>query len=153
MNDGTDLKEVFRRLSEALPAEASAAAEERVLAAFRANRRCRPPRWAYWATAAACLAAFAVGFWGADSSKTLPPFRVATVTDDSFHTAMTGFIALPYAQSGVPVEQAVIVRMKLRPSELGALGVPLGAANAGGHISAELLVGQDGVARAVRVLQ
>jgi hypothetical protein len=68
------------------------------------------------------------------------------------------FVALPYSQSGVPLENPVIVHMTLGRSELGALGVSAAVVNAreiGGteKIHADLLVGQDGVARAVRFVQ
>lgn len=150
MNEPANLRDACRRLREALPREVSADAESRMLAAFRSKQRRAPAAWLYWATAAACIAAGFAGFWAADSSQ---PFRVAAVTNDSFNNATAGFVALPYAQSGVPLEQAVIVRMKLRPSELGALGFPLGPMDGTGNIRADLLIGQDGVARAVRVLR
>jgi hypothetical protein len=60
---------------------------------------------------------------------------------------------LPYAQSDVPMEQAVIVRIKISASELGAIGMPLSGVPRGGNVSADLLVGQDGVARAVRLVE
>lgn len=154
MNERMDLRDALRQLAETLPREVSAGGEARMLAAFRANRRRAPAPWVYWATAAACIAAGVAGFWSADSWQGFASdrFHTAAVTSDSFHTATAGFVALPYAESGVPLEDAVIVRMKLRPSELGALGVPLGAMNATSNISADLLIGQDGIARAVRVV-
>ena len=153
MNERTDLRDALRRLGETLPREVGAHAEARMLAAFRANRRRAPALWVYWATAAACIAVGIAGFWAADSSQrfSASPFHAAAVTSDSFHRATAGFIALPYAESGVPLEQAVIVRMKLRPADLGALGVPIGPVNARA-ISADLLIGQDGIARAVRLV-
>ena len=63
------------------------------------------------------------------------------------------FIALPYAQSEVPLEQPVIVRVHIPVSELGVMGVPFAPATGGERIKADLLVGQDGVARAVRLVQ
>jgi hypothetical protein len=74
-------------------------------------------------------------------------------TNDSYAAATAGFVSLPYAESGVPMEDAIIVRLRLRASELGRLGVPVGVPATNGSISADLLVGQDGVARAVRLVE
>jgi len=63
------------------------------------------------------------------------------------------FIALPYSQSEVPLEQPVIVRVRIPVSELGAMGVRSASMSAGESVNADLLVGQDGVARAVRLVQ
>lgn len=63
----------------------------------------------------------------------------------------SGFVALPYAQSEVPLEEAVIIRVDLTPSAWGALNVRP-SPKTGGGIRADLLIGQDGVARAVRVI-
>ena len=60
-----------------------------------------------------------------------------------------GFFALPYAQSDVPLEHAVVVRVNMPPSEASALGMPFDP-GARKEISADLLIGQDGMARAVR---
>jgi hypothetical protein len=64
----------------------------------------------------------------------------------------SGFIALPYAQSDVPLEQPVIVRVQIPASQLGGMGMPLGHLAAEEKVNADLLVGQDGIARAVRVV-
>lgn len=149
MSDKSDLKEMLSRLATALPREASAAAEQRVMTAFRSQRRYSASAWAFWGTAAACLAIGLIGFW----ARTPQAFLTAGVTNDSFHRATAGFVALPYAESGVPLEQAVIVRVSLQPSELGALGLSLAPTNASRRVSADLLIGQDGVTRAVRLLE
>jgi hypothetical protein len=73
--------------------------------------------------------------------------------NESYAAGTAGFVALPYAESGVPMEDAIIVRFRLRASELGRLGVPAGLSTTTGSISADLLVGQDGVARAVRLVE
>ena len=62
----------------------------------------------------------------------------------------TGFLALPYAQSDVPMEQAFIVRVSLQPSEIAGLGLPSSWRVGTRRRRAELLIGQDGIARAVR---
>jgi hypothetical protein len=87
--------------------------------------------------------------WARRASPPVQPIEA----HDKYSAATAGFIALPYAQSGVPLEEAVIVRVNLQPSEWGSLGVPGPLPHTNGKISADLLVGQDGVARAVRLVQ
>jgi hypothetical protein len=65
----------------------------------------------------------------------------------------SGFITLPYGQSGVPLEQPVIVRIDIPVSQLGAIGAPVNPRTAKGMVTADLLIGQDGVARAVRFVE
>ena len=146
MKNEPELQKAFRRLAAALPREAGPATEERVLAAFRARSKSPKRARAFWAIAAAAalvLAWFAVQRFG----RTSRPAAIAAGGDTSL---TAGFIALPYAQSDVPLEQAVIVRVNLQPWQWGALDLPVAPARAGDAISADLLVGQDGVARAVR---
>jgi len=86
--------------------------------------------------------------WVLRHSQPLQPIPAAT---ESSANTTGAFVALPYGQSDVPLEQAVIVRVKLQPSEWSALGVPIASLRANA-ISADLLIGQDGVARAVRLV-
>jgi len=61
-----------------------------------------------------------------------------------------GFIPLPYAASGVPMGQPIIVRMNLPMSEFGPAGAAVLPNSSSQHLAADFLIGQDGVARAVR---
>jgi hypothetical protein len=149
MNRESDIAEVLQRLAESLPREASPQTKARVIAAYRArNARSRRP-WTYWAGAVACLAISAAGFLAHDTCER----SQGTIgVSDAYSPATAGFVALPYGQSDVPLEQVVIVSVNLRPSELDALGVSVRPGKSTEKIHAELLVGQDGIARAVRVL-
>ncbi len=148
MNHPSELQETLNRMTEMLPRDASAATEERLLTTFRARRRTRR-MWRYGGSAAACFALgsgwfLARHFGSASATK--------AVTHDNYAGAIAGFVALPYAESGVPMEDAVIVRVRMQASELGRFGVPVGPGTADGEV-ADLLVGQDGVARAVRLVE
>lgn len=150
MNPYSDLEQALGRLSEAPPRQAGASAEARMLIAFRMRHRRSRRVWAYVGAAAACLLIALLSVLrqhGQQAVQTSSPPRL------NLDDATAGFVALPYAQSDVPMEEAVIVRMDLRASELGRLGVPVPALRANRKISTELLVGQDGVARAVRLMQ
>lgn len=149
MNHEPDIERLGKRLSERSPREASAAAEKRLMAEFRRRRRQSRAQWAYWASAAACVILLSGGLVMRRSS---PPVSPSTLRNDNYRSAMAGFIALPYAESDVPLEEAVIVRVELESFEMAALGMPLRPAMRG-KIRADLLVGQDGVARAVRLVE
>ncbi len=147
INDSFDLQEKLNRMAKLLPTDASARAEAQVLMAFRTRRRKRR-MWRYGASLAVLLALVSGWFWARHSGQ-------ATQTDvahESYAGAIAGFVALPYSESDVPMEDAVIVRVRLHASELGRFGVPVGPGTADGKV-ADLLVGQDGVARAVRLVE
>ena len=149
MSSQVNLKAAIIRLVELQPREASPAAEAQVLSVFRARKRRLRRMRTWWATAAACLALSLGWLW---VSRASPPVQ-AVEAHDKYSAATAGFIALPYAQSGVPLEETVIVRVNLQPSEWGSLGVPGPLPHTNGKISADLLIGQDGVARAVRLVE
>ncbi len=62
-------------------------------------------------------------------------------------------MALPYAQSGVPLEDEIVMRVSIRESELESMGIPSASRNPNRQVNADVLVGQDGVARAVRLVE
>jgi hypothetical protein len=68
------------------------------------------------------------------------------------NTPETHFIALPYGESGVPLERGVVIRMELRSIDLDQFGVPPSLRPKSERVRAEFLIGQDGMARAVRFL-
>jgi hypothetical protein len=144
MKRDPDLQRLLHRLATESPREAGSATEERILAAFRARRKHTARRVVYGAIAAACLA---IAFVSIRTHRAAPhrsfPNQAACLA--------SGFVPLPYAQSEVPLEDAIIVRVQLPPSAWGALNVPP-PPGTGTTVSADLLIGQDGVARAVRLV-
>lgn len=147
MNKNSDLQDALSKLAEVLPHDVSRMAEERMLNAFRARPRRLRRKWLYAAAIAACaILAFT---W----LLTAPSRQRPSPAYDTNQTLTAGFVPLPYAQSDVPLEEAVIVRVQLPRSQLLRLGVPLAPSAAQATVSADLLVGQDGVARAVRLVR
>jgi hypothetical protein len=145
--NNNDVRHLLRALAKAVPQEASPSAERYLLVRFR-ERRNQRKRWTYLAAIAASLAigfALYVARWHHQSATV----SVSPTGGDQ----TSGFITLPYAQSGVPLEQAVIVRVNIPVSELGIIGVPFTPTSPNESIPAELLIGQDGVARAVRFVE
>jgi hypothetical protein len=152
MTEQDDLKDRFRTLSSAVPQRASPDLEDRLRTAFRVrvNQRVRLSGYVARVAASAGLAAGLYLVWTQWTQRE-GSGQQAVVTAPV--RQRSEFIALPYAQSEVPLEQPVIVRVHIPVSELGVMGVLLAPATGGEKVNADLLVGQDGVARAVRLVQ
>ena len=140
MNEQIDLTNGLRRLASVLPREANPRVEQNLCTAFRARNR-RKHFWMYSAAATAILVL---------TLAMLPKHPVKQQDDISLSP---DFIALPYSQSAVPLESIVVMRVQMRPNELISLGVAVPAAASSAKITADILVGQDGVPRAVRLTQ
>ncbi|MBV8572963.1 MAG: hypothetical protein JO319_20260 [Acidobacteriaceae bacterium] len=145
-----DLQESLSRLADSLPREAGPAVERNLLVVFRAQRSRSRRRFLLAAATAACLVAALFG-WFATRHPSPAGQEIPGIA--AYESPSAGFVALPYAESDVPIEEAVIVRVQVQRSELRSLGVPLPPPNGKRRVSAEFLVGQDGIARAVRLTQ
>lgn len=134
------------RLGEALkklrrmPLSASPGTAALILGTFRAHHE-RRRRWrvAIWASIAATLVLVLM------AAKLFHSTPVP-------NTAAAKFIALPYGESGVPLEQGVVIRLDLPSADLVQFGVPPSLRPKSERVRAEFLIGQDGMARAVRFL-
>ncbi len=144
-NGRMNLRKQLRDLASVPSPPASPAIEARLRAACR-DRRKRQLRHGMRMLAlgfAACLLVVLVWEWRASHRPLTPPLT----------TNYAGFLALPYAQTDVPLEQAIVVRVNLRPADLEALGLPPALVIGKRAMPTDLLIGQDGVARAVRFAQ
>ncbi len=152
--------------------EAPARVEERVLAAFREReirpvRRAPAPRRAWWFPLAAWATAAAAGtamvvFLVRDH----PPARVHEPVRSALQLAAadssagaetitiddSGFIPLPNAESISPNEEVDVVRVEVPRSAMVALGLPVSEEAAAEKVKADIVLGADGLARAVRIL-
>ena len=146
MNDEYNLEQGLRALANAAPQEAGRAVGQRLLVRLRERRAKR--RWAYVTGTAASLVAALILCLALWHGHRVPPSASSPAVDQA-----SGFITLPYGQSGVPMEQPVIVRIHIPVSELGSMGIPVNPHGGKEMIRADLLVGQDGVARAVRFVE
>jgi hypothetical protein len=63
------------------------------------------------------------------------------------------FVPLEDGDALRDVESVQLVRVELSPSTLSALGWTVGDEAVARHVNADLVVGQDGVARAIRLVQ
>lgn len=148
MTGDNDISDALRALAEAGPQQASPSVQQKLLLRFRKRRNAR--RLRAYVIGVAGLLMLMIGLYRAPWHKPSPSPRVSSAAGLDIPS---GFIALPYAQSGVPVEQAVIVRVNIRVSELDGLGVTFAPATTHQSVSADLLIAQDGVARAVRFVK
>lgn len=70
----------------------------------------------------------------------------------SAHAPQQPFIAIPYTSPLEPYERADVMRMDLPVSALIAAGLPMSMADPAALARADVLVGQDGRARAIRLV-
>ncbi|MGB6484217.1 MAG: hypothetical protein WBE86_12100 [Candidatus Acidiferrales bacterium] len=131
-------------------------------------------RWAEWmALSVAAAVLLAVGAWNfsrghASATKT----NSSTVVVNSASSNANGvtpqavpveaaaaedsasdFVPVPYGEGLSPDDSGLVVRVTMTRSALGSLGYPVDEMNGGDMIQADLLVGEDGWPRAVRLVQ
>ncbi|MGE0132827.1 MAG: anti-sigma factor [Blastocatellales bacterium] len=98
----------------------------------------------------------------ADISK--PPIKLRaprrataspTATDDvaSEIETVTDYIPLTYLADATAVESGIVVRVELSRSALIAMGLPVNVDRTDSRVKADVVLGDDGVARAVRFVQ
>lgn len=152
MNDPNELRKQLRELAEAAPQHASANVERKLVAQFRTRhaRRMRG-RLFFLSAAAVLLLALAVSMTRLHKPHSGPHLSTTETPQNFDAAALSGFVPLPYAQSGVPLGNALVMRVRLRASDLDSLGIPVPMNETEQGIGADVLIGQDGVARAVRL--
>ena len=147
------LNRALRALAEAEPREAPAQLEQRLLAAFRARQRRRTmERWGIGGATVAIAAGLALLMLLAPHARLPVPAAVPAVTA-SLPLEAAEFTPLSDADMDPPLEEATVVRVELPLSALAAIGVPVTDARPDERIEADILLGQDGLARGVRLVQ
>ena len=82
-----------------------------------------------------------------------PPKLVATPDETATTEVTTRFYPLPYG-SGLGLEEGWgLVRVQVPRASLASLGVPVSAGSASEMLTADVVVGQDGLARGIRFVQ
>ena len=173
-----ELLEGLRALAAAEPRTAPSSLEQRLIANFRARKVRR--RRAIWGSASGAFAAAAVvalSLWvstpkqpgtvarsapsavssaGQPAGAPQPPqsgvpeVRFAVVRTDDLASS---FYPLPEATDLPAIETAMVVRVEMPASSLQFMGVPLGDEISADPVEADVLLGQDGLARGVRLIQ
>jgi hypothetical protein len=128
----------------------------------RIHRRPSIPSWAWalGAAAALLLAVFIGHEAGKRSSKTVSPAAVRIHDDavlyeaslDASALSSDDFIAVPYTPPLAPGEMVRVVHADLYPEALASMGVEVDPSWAG-NLPADVVVGEDGLPRAVRITE
>jgi hypothetical protein len=150
--------------------EAPPRVEARLVSAFRERNvgTVARPRafWVLattWASAAAALLALAVFLSHPHPAKPVHRTSPNAVQYTAVQTGVDGetaipndfesdFIPLPNAEEIAPNEEVNVVRVEVPRSTMIALGFPLMADTASESVEADVMLGADGLARAVRFL-
>jgi hypothetical protein len=85
--------------------------------------------------------------------KHTPKKRSARPRPEPAVTAVPEFVAIPYAEPLWPSEQIDIYRVELPRATLAHFGLPMRAGTLDSTVTADVAVGTDGVARAIRFVQ
>lgn len=146
-----ELLEGLRQLAAEGPRQAPPSLEARLLAEF--DRRQRRRRWMVWLPAGsltAAAAAIILLFGMHTQPPKASPIAAATIAAADEEAA---FYPLPEAEALPPLENAMVVRVQVPVTSLRLMGVPVNEEDAGADVEADLLLGQDGLARGVRLAQ
>jgi predicted anti-sigma-YlaC factor YlaD len=128
----------------------------RVLAAFAAaypsatKPRSYPLAWL--AAAAALVVMTAAGIWVSLEYQRTRSTATETVVSAEPARTLDGFVTLPVAVGLPRLESGYIVRVELPVAALPALGVDVLPASTRNAVQADVLVGQDGQPRAIRLV-
>jgi hypothetical protein len=145
--DERRLDDAMRRLAaELAETEAPARIEDAVLAEF--DRVRRRARGRVWMAGVGVAAAAAVAVFVAENRPVQNLAATAAVEAE----AEQPFTPIPYVLPPAPYERVEVVRMRVPIAALIAAGLPMRTADPGAQVEADVLVGQDGRPRAVRLV-
>jgi hypothetical protein len=165
------LLEGLRCLAADGPREAPSAVEQRLVGELRRQSRARRRNgWLALGTSGAIAAVLAVTLWIRTEPVVQKPTMARSQTPAAVKTAPSpianvtpapergaevaiNFYPLPDADELPPMESATIVRVQLPMSSLRLMGLPISEDRAAEFVQADMLLGQDGLARGVRFVE
>lgn len=124
--------------------------ERAVLAEF--DKVARRKRGRAWIAAAGALAASIGVVWIAENRPVPKPAAPPAAEAQAESEPEQPFVPIPYVLPPEPYERVEIVRVKMPVSELIAAGFRMQTADPGAEAEADVIVGQDGRPRAVRLI-
>jgi len=142
----------LRALASDGPQQPPAYIEAKLLAEVR--RRARQRRWFTWAPVAAVAAGLVVML--SMQTRFLHPASAVTRTlavDAQAQDMDSDFYPVPGTEALPAYENAMVVRVELPLSSLRMMGFPVNEGGSAESVEADVLLGQDGVARGVRVVE
>ena len=173
-----DLQKMLAALRDEMQQAAPPRVEEALLAAFRAQAKARPrTHWMGWASAAAAAMIVAVGMGAiwipksvppppmprAPMAKTPDPLPMPVVAKNVLkHTprprnvpkqqeeVTTQFLPLDDTLHLAPIESGQVLRVQVPRATLVRFGLPVNQERMMERIPADVVFGQDGIARAIR---
>lgn len=125
--------------------ESEPAGQRRALVAAMEQRAAARPRKTYAILAAAASVILVAGIVITDAPRPRPPAPAAAVAPEAF-------IALPYSDDSLSSEGAVVLQVEVPRSAAAMAGMPVNYASGETRVKAEVVVGADGLARAIRFL-
>jgi hypothetical protein len=130
------------------------ARRKRILAEFDASQRRSIRTSLKWAMAAVAVALFAIGlsYRTSNSPKMTTTAQERTEIEGLPSTDSSGFVAVPYAPPLATGEFVRVVRTELLPTALARMGIDVDADDQT-EIPADVMVGEDGFPRAVRLVE
>lgn len=124
--------------------------ERAVLAEFDRSRRRKRDK--VWMAAMGAIAATVVGVWMLHQRTAPKPSAPPAAEAQAETESEQPFVPIPYVLPPEPYERVEIVRVKMPVSELIAAGFRMQTADPGAEAEADVMVGQDGRPRAVRLI-
>jgi predicted anti-sigma-YlaC factor YlaD len=161
LNQAQELTAVLRRLAhQNREVLAPPRIEENLLQAFderessrRAGKRALIVRHRWLAAAAASVAAIGIGLLSWGPSLDPPPVeQAATIRNNHEEVIASEFFPLQGEMEAPPEESSGVVRVAVPRATLLAFGLPMNPELAMEPLEAEILVGEDGAAQAIRFL-
>lgn len=156
MQNDRELLESLRALASDGPQQAPLRIERRLQTEFQKRTRWRRARiWTSFAGAAAIAAGIALSLWihAAPQAHVQPAPAAVYAVQASDDDSDAAFYPLPEAEALPALENAMVVRVQLPVSSLRLMGVPVDMERDDTAVQAELLLGQDGLARGVRLVE
>jgi hypothetical protein len=133
-------------LGRGAPLEVALEVERSVLAEF--DRVQRRKRGRVWIASAGAVAASVAAVWFAENR----PVEKAVAPTAVESEAERPFVPIPYVLPPDPYERVEVVRMRMPVAALIAAGFQMQTADQSAEAEADVVVGQDGRARAVRLI-
>jgi hypothetical protein len=143
-----DLQDLLREAGRATPRNAPEEVEAALRAEFRAHRQRGRRRQISFALIAASILLLMTAALLRVAPKPAP---AAARTPGLERT--TPFLPMAGRELLAPMEYGHVIRVRLPRSTMASFGLPVNEARAGEMVSADVLLGEDGLARAVRFIQ